>query len=201
MTRTVRKHKTWLVPIFVFAAMVLSLYGWQQIHAQPAPMTPPGTVGAPGTPAAPAAAAPSGPTIAVSAVMPAGVKAMNVKNWDGTVTSILRFKYKTMDDKVITVHLPSSYKNEKMTREAWDTLFQCFGMDVEAQMEAKTRGKFQGLNQLINEAVQKAVENMPEPDQEGGGESPAVAAFNYAKMHGTGGDNSVMMPPMLPGMF
>ena len=189
MTITVSRHKAWLVPICVLAALVISFYGWQQLHAQGAQST---------TPATPGGAASSGPIIEIAAVLPTGVTAMNIKNWDGTITTVLRFKYKTIDNKVITVHLPGTYRKEKMTREAWDTLFQCFGMDVEAQLDIKGRDKMQEWGSILSQAMSQA--KSAQEEEAPPGENPASAAFDYAKSHSTSGMGSVTLPP-LPGMF
>ena len=189
MTTTVRRHQAWLVRICALAALVISFYGWQQLHAQVSPTVTPAT---PGTTA--------GPTLQIGAVMPSGVKAMNIKNWDGTVTTVLRFKYKTIDNKVITVHLPGTYKTEKMTREAWDTLFQCFGMDLEAQQDMKGRNKMQEWGAIFSQAISQAQEQADNGEAPPG-ENPASAAFDYARSHATSGMGSVTLPPLLPGMF
>jgi hypothetical protein len=190
MTIAVSRYKALLVSICVLAALVISFYGWQQLHAQGAPTTPA------------VATAPTSPAIAIGAVMPSGVKAMNIKNWDGTVTTILRFKYKTIDNKVITVHLPGAYKTQTMTREAWDTLFQCFGMDVEAQLDIKSQKQMEQLGDMIGQAVMQA---MPQgdgsPSDSSMGYNPGMQAFDYAKAHGNTSMGAISLPPMLPGMF
>lgn len=211
MSRTVKRHRSWLIPVCIVVAGIMSLYGWQQLNAQP-PAQPgvPGGPPLPGDPNAPTAGAvapppPPEPTIELNSVLPTGVKAMNIKNWDGQVTSILRFKYKTLDDRIITVHLPGSYKAEKMTRDGWDTLFQCFGMDVEAQMEASNRNQLADVRPYVSRFMAEmkgeapsvvSAESQPKVDPITG------VPMDYARTHMPdiyGGD--VSLPPLLPGMF
>lgn len=227
MSRTVKRHRFWLIPVCIVIAGIMSLYGWQQLNAQTPggpggeirgesglPSGAPGSVapgapGVPGDPNAPAAGPvapppPPVPTIELNSVLPTAVKAMNIKNWDGKVTSILRFKYKTLDDRVITVHLPALYKKEKMTRDGWDTLFQCFGMDVEAQMEAGNRNQLVSMGpfasrfmaELKGEApsiMSSAPQEKIDPDT---GAPMDYARNNLSDIYG--GD--VSLPPLLPGM-
>lgn len=161
MSRVVKNNKLWLIPLCLVIAGVISMYGWQQLNAQDqptdafgnpiAPGAPgaPGGIpaaggitGAPGAPGAPgvagtapAAAVPeAAPTFSLKSVLPPGVKTMKIKNWDGTAIEMLRFKYKTMDKRVITVHLPAVYKKEQKSKAGWDTLFRAFSMDQEAQL-------------------------------------------------------------------
>ena len=164
MARTVKRHKLWLIPLSILIAAAALLYGWQQLQAQdmsagppgamPGPMAggpsaampgPSGIAGAPAAGGMPGAAtgaassmaaAPSEPTFPISSVLPPKVKTMNIKNWDGTLTQLLRFKYKIADGRTVTVHLPVVYKEEKMTKAGWETLFQVFSMDQEARLDA-----------------------------------------------------------------
>jgi len=215
MSRTVKRHRFWLIPVCIVVAGIMSLYGWQQLNAQPpqSGIAPgPGMPGGPplqADPNAPAAAPvapppPPVPTIELNSVLPTGVKAMNIKNWDGQVTSILRFKYKTLDDRIITVHLPGSYKTEKMTRDAWDTLFQCFGMDVEAQIEAGNRNQLADIRPYIGRFMAEMKGEAPGIMSSGPQEKidPVTGApIDYARTNLPdiyGGD--VSLPPLLPGM-
>lgn len=104
----------------------------------------PGMPGVPGMGAMPGApgmapvtaTVPSEPTYAISSVLPGSVQTQNIKNWDGVLTPLLRFKYKTTSGKTITVHLPATYKTETRTKAGWETLFHVFAMDREAQLDA-----------------------------------------------------------------
>lgn len=224
MSRTVKRHRFWLIPVCIVVAGIMSLYGWQQLNAQTpggeirgesglptgAPgSVPPGAPGVPGDPNAPAPApmappAPSAPTIELASVLPTGVKAMNIKNWDGQVTSILRFKYKILDDRVITVHLPALYKKEKMTRDAWDTLFQCFGMDVEARMEAGNRNQLVDMGPFASRFMAELKGEVPgimssAPQEKIDPVTGAPIDLTRTDLPDVyGGD--VSLPPLMPGM-
>jgi len=191
MSQAVTGHRIWLIPICLLAGMVMLLYGWQQLHAQ---------VPLPGTPGGPIPAVATEPVMQIGAVMPSAVKAMNVKNWDGAITTFLRFKYKTLDNRVITVHLPGSYKKDKMTREAWDTLFQCYGMDVEAAMEASGRDTMADWGHALSALISEVQKQNPGGDSQSV-QNPAGAAMNYARSHlGSTGMGTLELPPLLPGM-
>lgn len=143
MVGIVRKHKSWLVPFCLFLVTVGVFYGWQKLHAQgmpPAPgMNPAGMAGTQGTVGVPAPAAPDSTVdsaIGLKSMLPSNVKVMNIKNWDGYVTKLLRFKCKLVDGRVITVHLPATYEKEQMTRACWESCFQTFAMDQEARLDA-----------------------------------------------------------------
>ena len=212
MSRAVIKHKSWLIPLCLLAAAIASLYGWQQLQAQNvAPGmegAPPGVAGppvAPPTPGAPGAvpapvAPPAEPTCTLSSVLPSGVRSMKIKNWDGTVTELLRFKYKTMDHRLITVHLPAIFKKEQKTKAGWDTLFQVFGMDYEARVDAIQRNQPPDLSAFMGQLMAEIQGQVPLALP--GGSSPAAQAMDYARSNLPsiyGG--SVTLPPLLPGMF
>lgn len=164
MARIVKKHKLWLIPVCLLVTVGVLLCGWQ-LYAQgmmPPPSggaaspIPPGMQGAGGVPAdpgvagttsaAPAAIVPSEPTFELKSVLPTGVRVMSIKNWDGKIIQLLRFKYKLPDGRVITVHLPSIYKKEKnYTKAAWETCFQAYSMDREAVLDV-VAAKKGGLN-------------------------------------------------------
>lgn len=240
MSQAVRNHKVWLIPVCLAVAAVGLLYGWQQLHAQgmgpqgagaPVPADPystPGQYGAPGMPgAAPMGApgavgmtgagmavapvtVPSEPTIELKSMLPAGVKVIKVKNWDGSVTEFLRFKHKTLDRKVITVHLPATYKKEKMTRAGWDTAFQVYAMDCEARLDA--REKNWGINpwqtgdgeRLVAQFMSRVGAGVPSTFSAGdyAQTNPAAAAADYARSSlPSMGMQLPPMPPALPGML
>lgn len=223
MSRTVEKHKFVLIPICLLFAITGLFYGLRRLEAQPPPETPPmeagipgapgapapGVAGAPGAPgapapagdaAAPAPAAPSEPTFGLSSVLPAGVKSMKIKNWDGTVTEFLRFKYRTMDGSVITVHLPAVYKKEKRTRASWDTLFRVFAMDEEARIDAAERNRPPDVSAYMNQFMAEFRGEVPEGTTEAQhalGQAMDFARSNIPSM----GMELPPMPTALPGMF
>jgi len=184
---TMEKHKLWLIPLCFLMAGIASICCWQQLQAQaPMPTGPvPGVAGPPGTPGAPGAALtavpaapqPSEPTFGIGSVLPKAVKVMRIKNWDGQVTELLRFKYKTMDNRVITVHLPAVYKKEKMTRAGWDTLFCVFAMDQEAQIDAIERNRPPDVSAYMGEFMAEIRGEVPE----GTYSSPADKAAGIAR--------------------
>lgn len=188
MSHTVERHRYWLIPVCIVLAGIVCLFGWQGLNAQtppasmPAPGAVPGAVpGAPGTPGVAPAAAPTTaePTIAFRAAAPTGVKTYNIKNWDGNITGFLMFKYKTMDKRVIKVSMPAIYKTQTMTRAAWDTLFQCYGMDREAEI-AQIEVRLPNIS-LTPEQVSAAMTILPSESGDGGAPSPASGAMDRAK--------------------
>lgn len=198
MSHDVRRRKYWIVPVCVLVAGIVFLCGYQQINAQVLPVAP--APGVPGAPGVPAAAPTAEPTMAMSAVMPAGAQTVNIKNWDGNVTSFVRFKYKTMDNRIITVHLPAMYRTQQMTRAGWDTLFQCYSMDVEAEIAAKEAR----TSAIPTEAVAKILDQLQkESDNAEGSNNPASAAMDFAQqsLPGIGSAGSVSLPPLFPGVF
>lgn len=84
------------------------------------------------------AVAPTAPALGFGKVA-RGVTTKNVRNWDGTLTPILRFKYRLAGKRVITVYLPKSLASEKRTKNGWESLFQTFAMDVEAKIDAEIK--------------------------------------------------------------
>lgn len=193
MSRTVKRHKYWLVPVCTLVAGIVFLCGYPQLHAQ-TPMA--GTPGA--TAGAPAAPATGEPTIVFGAVMSTGVKREDIKNWDGTVTSFLRFKYKTLDNRVVTVHLPAMYteKTQMKTRAAWDTLFQCYSMDVEAEIALKEDKMYSIAGEVVGKMLDNMQKQMPADDQSSG--NPASGAMDSAKMNMPAiGADSMSLPPLL----
>lgn len=204
MSRVVRKNKFWLIPVCVVIVGAASLYGLQQIHAQgggPAPMAmsaaQPGMPGAPA--AAPALASPMiDPTMSLSAVMQ-NAKSSKTRNWDGTVTEFLKFKYKTLDNRVLLVLLPATYRSEKMTRAGWDTLFQVFDMGYEYQLEAIEKARVPDISAFRNQLMQEISGAVPEGTYSN--PNAAQGALDAAKMMLPslwGG--TVELPPLLPGM-
>jgi hypothetical protein len=197
MSRNVERHKYWLVPAFMLVAGVVLLCGWQQLHAQAVPGAVPG--------AAPAAAAapPSDPQVALTSVVTTGIKSANIKNWDGQVTGMLGFKYKTMDDRVIKVQLPSIYRTQQMTRAAWDTLFQCYGMDVEVQLAAGEQDSLFGLDgaTILKTLAQIRKQMASMQAAPSANPNPAAPAMDYAKMSMPAVSNGMSLPPLVPGLF
>jgi hypothetical protein len=168
MAGTIKKHKAWFVPVCMLIALVALLYGWQQIRAQEpmgGPMSAPPTLTPVAPTAAPATSAPpSEPTYLLSAVLPADYQLIKIRNWDKTVTELLRFKYKTRDGRTITVHLPATYKTEKvqLTKVGWGTVFQAFAMDKEAIVDASAASKSDELNQYAGMLSKKLAGYVPE---------------------------------------
>ena len=194
MSRAVSNNKIWLIPFFMIVAGIVSLYGWQQIHAQG---------GAPGIPAAQpgmaAALTATDPTMPLSAVMQ-NPTISKTKNWDGTVTEFMKFKYKNLDNRVLAVLLPATYKNEKMTRAGWDTLFQVFDMGYEYQLEAIENAKVPDISAFQSQFMQEIRGMVPEGTYSN--PNPAAGAMESLKMSIPslwGG--TIDLPPLLPGMM
>jgi len=181
------------------------MYGWQQIHAQdmPAGSAPggiqPGMPGAPG--GAPAAPSPSTePTMSLSAVVQSGISVSKVKNWDGTFTEFLKFKHKTLDKRVLAVLLPAAYKQDKMTRAGWDTLFQVYDMGYEYRLEAIEKARVPDLSGYTEQFMKEIRGLVPEGAYSG--PNPVAGAMESLKMNIPslwGG--SIELPPLLPGMM
>ena len=140
MAYTVRKNKIWLIGVFALIVVCGVFLGWQHIYAQSNPTEsppiveapPPGSTDAGATAGAPAAAAViTEPPIGFGQVVHSGITVRSKKNWDGRIFSTLKFKYKTVDGRTLTVILPSEYKAEKRTKAGWETLFVVYAMDVE----------------------------------------------------------------------
>lgn len=205
MSRVVRKNKIWLIPLCVIIVGAASLYGWQQIHAQDNLGTPLGTpipqvVDQAAPAAAPAPAAPPEPTMPFSAVTQSSIKVSKTKNWDGTVTEFLKFKHKTLDKRALTVLLPAVYKNDKMTRAGWDTLFQVYDMGYEYQLEAIENARVPDLSGFTNQLMQEIRGLVPEGTY--ANPNPTEGAMESMKMNIPslwGG--AVELPPLLPGMM
>lgn len=226
MAQAAKSKKVWLVALSIVAVGLGLFYGWQQTFAQggnpppppelgPAPQVAPsgGVMGPPkapglqdGTSSAPPTRTPSSERLcSLKSMLPSGVSVLKEKNWDGTVTELLRFKYKTMDGGTITVHLPAVYKKEKMTKAAWNTLFMVFGMDYERQLEALEKklptltGDMRDLMRLLNQ-LSTAVEPAFRPGISSA-TSPLAPAMDYARSRlPSVGAGSLILPPMLPGM-
>lgn len=210
MSHVVKKHKFWLIPLCVLAAAAVFLYGWQQLNAQdmPQPPAPAGVAGSPGVAGAPPASgtgpdplSPSyEPSLSLDSVVPTGIRVTKTKNWDGTVTEFLSFKYKTLDNRFMSVLLPATYKTEKRTRAAWDTLFQVFAMDYEYQLEAIEKERVPDVSAFMGEFMREIQGQVP-----GGtalSPNPAGQATDYARSHlSSVWGGSIELPPLLPGMM
>lgn len=204
MSRIMMGRKTWLIPLCILMAGMASLYGWQQLNAQD---SAPGVAASAGTPdgtpaagAAPGAAgAPGDAALTLNAVVPGNIKIMSIKNWDGKSTNLLRFKYRTLDKRVITVHLPASYKTDKKSRDGWDTLFQCYAMDVEAGVQIAD----QRNNTAIADAVGKAIAQSQAANNNAdsaGNVAAAAAAADMAKNSLPSIIGASQLPPLFPGL-
>ncbi|HET6453184.1 MAG TPA: hypothetical protein VFI02_02155 [Armatimonadota bacterium] len=202
MSSVAGKNKIWLIPLCIIVVGIISFFGWQQIHAQPPPAIDPAT----GMPVAPAAAAPAAPapsaaepTMPLSAVVQSGIKSSKTKNWDGSFTEMLKFKYKTMDNRVLAVLLPATYKKEKMTRPGWDTLFQVFDMGYEYQLEAVEKARVPNMS-AFSAQLQEILGTVPEGTSSN--PNPAQGALDAAKtMLPALWGGTVSLPPLLPGMM
>jgi len=186
----------------------------QQIHAQTVPVeTPPpsqpqpsvtGVPGAPGTQAAAPAPlpppTPAEPVYDLKGVVASGIKAMNVKNWDGTVTDMLRFKYKSMSGRTMTIHLPGVYKDERRTRAGWNTLFTCYAMDYEAMLDEIAKNKPPDVSAFMSEFMAEIRGEVPEGtfDRTPAGVSEARDVIqHYVPGMGVG---DLALPPLFTGM-
>ena len=213
MSQVVSKNKIWLIPLCVIIVGAASLYGWQAIHAQPIPGTSaaegpgalppqpvmPATPGAPGAPVA-APVAPTEPTMSLSALVQGGIRVTKTKNWDGTATGFLNFKYKTLDNRLLKVVLPATYKGDKLTRAGWDTLFQVYDMGYEYQLEAIENARIPDLSAFRDQLMQEIRGVVPEGTYSN--PNPAQGALDAAKtMLPSLWGGTVELPPLLPGMM
>lgn len=153
MQGKVKRHTKVIVSacaIFALGGVLISL---QRLNAQsvPSPMgstTMPG-MGAPmmmgGMPGmmggssqsggGSAESAPTEPKVKFNSLV-RGAQTQNIKNWDGTITPMLRFKYKLSPSRVLTVHMPKSLMSQDRTKNGWEALFQSYDMTMEAKIDA-----------------------------------------------------------------
>lgn len=89
-----------------------------------------------GTPAA--ESAPTAPLVSIDKVVQ-GAKVTNVKNWDKTTITMLKFKYQLASKQVLTVYIPKELTKDKRTKDGWSALFQSFSMDKEAIVDAEIK--------------------------------------------------------------
>ena len=179
-------------------AVIGVFFGLRQLNAQGAspggmmmPMMPgmPGMTGMGGSQSSSPVTetAPTAPLVSINSVV-RGIQTKNIKNWDGTVTSMLRFKYQLSPKQTLTVYLPKSLTTEKRTKNGWEALFQAFAMDKEAIVDAE-------------------IKNNPTPNQSSSGVSVGSTGMmgggmmmpGMPGMPGMGGGASMPMLPPMPG--
>ena len=207
MSRIFTQRRTGLIISSLLLAGVGVFFTWQQLNAQGGVPTPMGggaggaggsalpgySLMMPGMPGgssqsntqAAAPAAPKGPVFTLSKVAH-GIQIKSVKNWDGKVMKMLRFKYQLEPKRVITVVLPEALAKEENTKEGWVTLFQVFSMDQEAKLDAQAKMK------PVNAARQST-----------GGTGSMMGGMPMGGMPTMPGGMPSTMPggmPMLPGM-
>lgn len=216
MTNTVRRNKIWLIAFSAILMAAGTFLGFQRIYAQSNPVEappPPDMAmpapqgGAPGDPAAAGAAAgggaaataavPTEPDVSFGQVVRGGVAVSSKKCWDGRVFNSLKFKYKTVDGRMLTVVLPAEYKSEKKTRAGWETLFVVYAMDVEFALDALERSRPPDVSAFMGQLmaeIRGQAGNRPAPDIISEAMEKAKA---YLPAMGMG---NISMPPALPGM-
>jgi hypothetical protein len=214
MSRTVRRYRFWLVPLSIVAAIAISFCSWQRLQAQ-GPM--PGGGMASGVPQAAApvavAAQSADAVLSLSGIVTGKIGMMNIKNWDGTVTQLLRFKYPLSKGRLITVQLPAAYKIEKRTKNSWETLFQVYAMDYESMLDAKAAREQEMAMSDVGEALASimggsAPSGLSQLGQAAGmpsltGAPPGSGGLMLNGLGSTvpGGFSLPPMPMALPGMF
>ena len=82
--------------------------------------------------------APTAPVISLNKIA-RGIQTKSVRNWDGRLTPMLRFKYQLASKRVLTVYLPKVLAAEKHTKAGWEAVFQSFSMDKEAIVDAEIK--------------------------------------------------------------
>lgn len=149
MSRTV-SNKVWMLPVCLVLAAIISVCCWQRLNAQGVPTKP-----------APAAA-PSfvEQPLTLGTMITTSTKSVKVKIWDGSVLELIRFKYKTLDGRYITVDLPGAYRTEKMNKSAWDTLFANFAMDEELLIDKRDKNPGPMLTDFINSSRSSGSSNL-----------------------------------------
>ncbi len=206
MTHTVRENKIWLIAVFALIAAVGIFFSWQKIYAQtPTELPPPSATGAStdtadsgssGSGGSSASPTPPEPTFSLHQVV-SGIKVSSKKSWDGQVFSTLKFKYKTIDGRVLTVVLPAEYKAEKRTKAGWETLFIVYAMDFEIALDAMEKNRPPDVSAFMGklmEEIRGQTANRPAPDVISDAMEKAKA---YLPAMGFG---NISMPIMLPGM-
>jgi hypothetical protein len=140
-----------VISLCLIFAVIGVFFGLRQLNAQGAspggmmmPMMMPGMGGMSGgsqSSSAVTESAPTAPLISITSVV-RGIQTKNTRNWDGTVTTMLRFKYQLSPKQTLTVYLPKALVIDekgavvKRTRNGWEALFQSFSMDKEAIVDA-----------------------------------------------------------------
>lgn len=216
MTNTVRRNKVWLIAFSAILMAAGAFLGLQHIYAQSNPVEapPPPELAQPGAPAgvpgvpgatdpaagggaASTAAVPTEPDMSFGQAVRGGVAVSSKKAWDGRVFSSLKFKYKTVDGRTLTVVLPAEYKSEKKTRAGWETLFVVYAMDVEIALDALERNRPPDVSAFMGQLmaeIRGQSGNRPAPDIISEAMEKAKA---YLPAMGMG---NISMPPALPGM-
>ena len=205
MAHTVRKNRSGMIGVFALITVCGVFLGWQHIYAQSGPIETPPPEPAPAAGAdtgasagaAAAVAVVTEPPITFGQVVHSGMTVRSKKNWDGRVFSTLKFKYKTIDGRTLTVILPAELKTEMRTKAGWETLFVVYAMDVEiAQDIADSRrppdvSRFMG--QLMSR-IRGEGGNRPAP------EIISAVVEKYKMNLPSMGMGNINMPIMLPGM-
>ncbi|MDI6828074.1 MAG: hypothetical protein QME62_06280 [Armatimonadota bacterium] len=214
MLSKIGKHYFLLIPLCLLLSGLGVFVYWQQTSAQNPPVeTPPpnqaqsSVTGVPGDSSAQPVAAPSvppptptEPVYDLKGVVASGIKVIKIKNWDGTITEMLRFKYKSMDGRIMTIHLPAVYKNEKRTRAGWNTLFTCYAMDYEAMLDQIERNKPPDVSAFMSQLMAEISGQVPEgtfTKTPAGVEEAMDMARTYLPSMGIG---EISLPPLSPGM-
>jgi hypothetical protein len=132
--------------------------------------------------------------VAFGQAVHSGVTVRSKKNWDGRVFSSLKFKYRTVDGRTLTVILPAEYKREKKTRAGWETLFVVYAMDTEIEIDRRERAMPPDVSAFAGQLmamIRGQAGNRPAP------EIIQEAIRTYLPSMGGG---NVSLPPMLPTM-
>jgi hypothetical protein len=74
------------------------------------------------------------------------IKALNIKNWDGTVTKFLRFKAKGPMGQTLNVLLPVDYQKQELSRLGWANFFQVYAMNDAYSADQLAKGKLPDLS-------------------------------------------------------
>lgn len=207
MSKISTQRLTLIITAGIVFAAVIMIIGYGKLNAQvPAPMGggagAPMTGGMPGImpgmmPGMPGGAQSASPAVETKPLQPkvkfssmvSNVRTLNIRNWDGTITPMLRFKYRINSNRpILNVSMPLTLTKEQRTKNSWETLFQNYSMNKESTVDAAIKRQ----RNKANEAPARQSFGMTSamPTMPGGmGMTPPMSG-------GAGG--GVTMPPVMP---
>jgi hypothetical protein len=133
-------------------------------------------------------------TFDLKQIVPKGITAENIKNWDGKTTQFLKFKARGPVGQVLNVHLPIEYKTKKLSKIGWSNLFLVYAMNEEARIDAVEKNKLPDVSSA-GDMMKDILGTTETPAQQGRGGLPGMRAGG-----GMGGGMAMKGPGMGGGM-